>query len=457
MGDRVHPMQHPAVAAGGPAVTTRWSERRVLTVLWIVATAWAMFYMASRGLLTRPPLPGHEEPEIARHVAMGHGFRSPFDRSPDAPMTSWSPPLYVYLMAGVFKVFGVWSPQSAAVLTTLNAICYGACAAGLYVLGRRLLLPSAGLVAAGLFMLGPHFMRWVSLIWDTYVALALFVWLLVWGVSIGLRGRATAGRLAALGLGIGLLCLTNAGYVMTAPVIVLTALRGAPWRRKFAMSAIAVAAFVASVVPWTIRNYLVFDRLFFIRDSARFELWFGNLPWSTGWLHPGHFDSHPGSRSHRERQAILTRGESAYFAYCKERFDEQFKQDPSEFVRRTALRAAYCFLSDPTEYTTEPGMPNIDAGPYVLDRVLLNGGLTACGLAGAFVAWRLRYRAGAILAAGLLSVLPFVPISVWDRQLIGLRAMLVVTTAFLLVTVFIRVRTGRWLTGDDVRLPVEPA
>lgn len=440
-------LEHTGGIAAGRSAGPRAADRRLVPVIWILATAWAMVYLASKGFLTREPLPNLEEPEIARHVALGHGFRSPFDPSADAPPTSWSPPLYVYLMAGVLKIFGVWSPASSAVLTTINAICYGACAAGLYVLGSRLLLRSAGVLAAVLFVLSPPFLRWVMFIWDTYLALAMFVWLLAWGVSIGERGKATAARLAALGVGIGLLCLTNASYVLTAPVIVLAALRRTSWRRKFDMTAVAAAGFALALAPWTVRNYVVFDRLFFIRDSAKFEVWFGNLPWATGWLSPAHFDSHPGANK-RERKLILSLGETRYFDYCRSRFQETLKADPVDFALRTAQRTAYCFLSDPTEYSSDPMMPNIDAGPYVLDRVLLNGGLTACGLTGAFVAWRLRYRAGAILAAGVLSVAPFIPISVWDRQLLGLRAMLLLLSAFLVVIVFLRLKTGRWTSAE---------
>src|SRR5215218_4204787 len=99
----VHPNEYLDAGDGRASDAARGIDWRLVAIIWILATAWGMFYLTAKGFLTRPPLPGHEEPEIAMHVAAGHGFRSPFDRSLNAPMTSWSPPLYVYLMAGVFK------------------------------------------------------------------------------------------------------------------------------------------------------------------------------------------------------------------------------------------------------------------------------------------------------------------------------------------------------------------
>src|SRR5207248_3901447 len=60
---------------------------------------------------------GWEMGRIARSIATGHGFGSPTDS--DTGPTAWQAPLYPYLMAGIFKLFGVYTWASAWVILAL--------------------------------------------------------------------------------------------------------------------------------------------------------------------------------------------------------------------------------------------------------------------------------------------------------------------------------------------------
>ena len=51
---------------------------------------------------------------IGAAIASGHGFSNPFGAATGP--TAWEPPLYPYLIAGVFHVFGIYSRTSAFVL-----------------------------------------------------------------------------------------------------------------------------------------------------------------------------------------------------------------------------------------------------------------------------------------------------------------------------------------------------
>ncbi len=57
---------------------------------------------------------GYEAGRIARSIVEGHGFGSPLFE--DTGPTAWMTPVYPYLVAGVFKVFGVYTKTSAIVL-----------------------------------------------------------------------------------------------------------------------------------------------------------------------------------------------------------------------------------------------------------------------------------------------------------------------------------------------------
>ena len=63
---------------------------------------------------------GEEMGRTARALATGYGFSDPF-RGHTGP-TTWVGPLFPLLLAGVFKLFGVFSASSAWVILSLNSL-----------------------------------------------------------------------------------------------------------------------------------------------------------------------------------------------------------------------------------------------------------------------------------------------------------------------------------------------
>src|ERR1700685_3133774 len=57
---------------------------------------------------------GWEMGRIARALATGYGYADPFNGH--SGPTAWAPPLYPLLIAGVFKLFGVYTLKSAWVI-----------------------------------------------------------------------------------------------------------------------------------------------------------------------------------------------------------------------------------------------------------------------------------------------------------------------------------------------------
>src|SRR3569833_527555 len=57
---------------------------------------------------------GFETGSIAGAIARGEGFSSPFGE-PTGP-TAWIGPIYPYLLAAIFRVFGLFSTTSAVVI-----------------------------------------------------------------------------------------------------------------------------------------------------------------------------------------------------------------------------------------------------------------------------------------------------------------------------------------------------
>jgi hypothetical protein len=63
---------------------------------------------------------GFEIGRIARSLAAGHGYGNPMLM--ETGPTVWMTPVYPYLLAGVFRIFGIYSRNSALVIFSFNAI-----------------------------------------------------------------------------------------------------------------------------------------------------------------------------------------------------------------------------------------------------------------------------------------------------------------------------------------------
>src|SRR6266851_6382215 len=97
------------------------------SVLWIVLLSFVL-QVAAIGVFrqyhTRPGEDhfgfGFEMGRVARSIALGQGFSNPYGGNTGP--SAWEPPLYPYLLAGVFKVFGIYTYASAWVLLSINSL-----------------------------------------------------------------------------------------------------------------------------------------------------------------------------------------------------------------------------------------------------------------------------------------------------------------------------------------------
>jgi hypothetical protein len=78
---------------------------------------------------------GWETGRVARSVVTGEGFSSPYSE-PTGP-TALIPPVYPYLVAGVFKLFGIYTASSALVLLTLNNVVSSLTCLPIFLIARK--------------------------------------------------------------------------------------------------------------------------------------------------------------------------------------------------------------------------------------------------------------------------------------------------------------------------------
>src|ERR1700760_1768326 len=78
---------------------------------------------------------GEEMGRVARALATGYGFADPF-RGHTGP-TAWVGPLFPLILAGVFKLCGVFSSLSAWMILTINSIFSALTARTVWEIGAR--------------------------------------------------------------------------------------------------------------------------------------------------------------------------------------------------------------------------------------------------------------------------------------------------------------------------------
>jgi 4-amino-4-deoxy-L-arabinose transferase-like glycosyltransferase len=409
------------------------AEARWTLALFVVATVMAAAFVLVRAPATYGSL--YEAPRIAAHIAQGHGFASPIDAASDAELTTWLPPVYPYLIATAYSVFGVEAPAALNSLLLLNALCFGLLVSGVFVVGRDAFGRNAGLFAALGVMFHPLFVLRTAFYWDTYPALAGFIWLVVAAIRSD-RSGGTALQLAGIGAGLGVLALTNVSYLAASPVLVLLALRNHGWGVRVSRSAIALGAFTLVLVPWTLRNYDATGELLLIRGGPSFELWLGNRQGASGWMDVTH---HP-LIDPVEREHFKEVGEKAYWVLSEEKFAELYAADPMAFWARTARRVGFVFVGP----ISSDAIRLVQLGPFTsAARIASDFLLVALAVGGLVVAWRAQSLAPWLLGAGVATVLPFVVSHVTYRYTMPLKLVLLLLAGVAVARLFDRLMNAR--------------
>ena len=352
---------------------------------------------------------GWEMGRIARALVTGYGYSDPF-RGHTGP-TAWVPPLYPLLMAGVFKLFGVYTLRAAWVLLALNSLFSAATAPlifklGLHLFGTAQRGRSIALWSGWLWALYPaalqYAVRWP---WEMCLTTALFTFSLL--LAFRLRAetqRHTVRRWAGFGLTWGLIALSNSTLLLFLPICGLWIAFGQRSRRAFAGAGLAAAIFLVTVAPWTLRNQRVFHTFVPLRGNFGAEMAMGNGPGATGLLMEY---NHPFQAAEQFRQYAAL-GEVAYVRQRGQLADITITHTPGLFLRNTLKRVYFFWASVPH--------PTDNAWYTDFFRVLDFSFLSLAGLLGLALALRRRVPGAGLLAcAFLLLPLPYYFVTVHAR------------------------------------------
>ncbi|HZQ90356.1 MAG TPA: glycosyltransferase family 39 protein [Terriglobales bacterium] len=296
---------------------------------------------------------GFESGSIARSVAAGEGFASPFTGSTGP--TAWIAPAYPYLCAVVFKMLGAFSDASAIALLALNGVFAALTCFPVYELGRRTFSSSVGWWSALLWSAAPHFMKWsTELVWETSLSALLVMLALL--MTLRLAEAPSLRRWLLYGVLWGAIALTNPVLVTLLPIALPWIWRRASPRsellRNMVLSMLLAGAMFA---PWLARNRIVFGQWVFLRSNFGFELHLGNYHGSFGM---GWGGMHP-SRNRAQWERYRQLGEMKFVEEHRRAAMEFIREYPGEFVSLCGTRflAFWDGASLTYAYDTAPWTP----------------------------------------------------------------------------------------------------
>jgi 4-amino-4-deoxy-L-arabinose transferase-like glycosyltransferase len=276
---------------------------------------------------------GWEEGRIARSIASGQGFSSPLFGNTGP--TAWATPVYPYLLAGVFRIFGIYSLASAWAILTLNCLFSALTCIPVYFIARRCFNRSSARWAAAIWALFPYGVYFASgYVWGFSLD-TLMLSLVVWGtLAVDRETRPT--QWVGYGLLWGAAALTNPVILSTLPFL----LGWLVWRharsktRWFLNSAVAMLLLVVAVFPWSFRNYSAFHRFIPFRSTFWMIFWEGNTGDTSDpypdWTNPAHNTT--------ELEAYRQLGELGYVEQKKQASFDFLRRYPGLYLRLTAKR-----------------------------------------------------------------------------------------------------------------------
>ena len=319
-----------------------------------------------------------ETGRIARSLAEGQGFANPLFGATGP--TAWMTPLYPFLLAAAFKLFGVYTKAAAVAILSLDCLFSALTCLPVFYLARRGFGERAALGAGWGWVFFPYAVYFsADFIWPTTLTTLFLGLLILW--LLRLESTQSLWLDLTFGAFAGIAALNDPIILSVVPFL-------AAWMyfrrcrqgcyKPTAATAMALG-FALTVAPWFVRNYRTFHTFVPFRDTFGLELHVGNNGDSSHFAPPGY---HP-SANDREFEQYRTLGEIRYMQFKREQALGFIRAHPFGFLEVTLRRILYMWTNfwsrDPAYLMQEPFDP---------PNMFLSTLMTILALAGLYRAFR---------------------------------------------------------------------
>ncbi len=277
---------------------------------------------------------GWEMGWVARSIFLGKGFSSPY--FPDTGPTAMVPPLYPYLIAAIFHLFGLYTVQAAFAMLSINSVLSALTCIPIYFSARHVLNERVARAAILGWVIYPYAIYFsAARVWDYALTGLLFA--TCFYCALRLQEQDGVGVWLGFGLLYGFTMLANPSvlplFLVFSALVAFRRMRlGKAWMMHGVVAALGV---VVMITPWTIRTYRAMHVLKPIRDNFWMECWAGNngdtFESNAQWAHP--------ASSPAEMDRYIRQGEIAYLANQEALAKKFIKENPAFFAGLSLHRA----------------------------------------------------------------------------------------------------------------------
>ncbi|MGA7567856.1 MAG: glycosyltransferase family 39 protein [Terriglobales bacterium] len=340
---------------------------------------------------------GFEAGRIAQSIALGRGFGSPLF-TPTGP-TAWMTPIYPYILAGFFKVFGIYTKPAAIAILSFQSLISALTCLPIFFFARRGFGSYVAKCAGWAWAFFPYAIYFpIDRIWETWLATLLFSLLFL--IALKLENTDRISAWIGAGLLWGLSALNSAVGLMVLPFLHLriSYLLHKQGRRWLLPNVAFALAFIAITCPWFIRNWRTFHIFIPFRDNIGIVLRMGTKR-STDYWEPSELG--PWSSS-AEWQEFQRDGELKYMATKKVQAIQFIKANPGWYLRTSLRRVVFIWT----------GYWSLDKSYLKLEEwdpenIVFSSAFTILTLFGLRKAWR-RRRDAAIPYIIVLLIFPLI-------------------------------------------------
>lgn len=275
---------------------------------------------------------GWEMGWVGGSIASGHGFSSPF--WPQTGATALVPPGFPFLLASIFRIFGVYTLQAGLAILTLDSLFSALTCIPVYFMAKTVANPRIARFATCAWVVYPFSVYFSTVVWEWSLTALLFSTALA--ILLRLHTVHRVSIWIGFGLLYGLTALVNPSVLTVLPPLLLLVIwrryRAAlPWRRH---TLLAASATLAVVLPWVVYASTAMGTFVPIRDNFWLEFYSGNsgdsFESNVAWTHPA---SNPVEMIRYQQM-----GETSYLAEKRSLAKDFVSQHPLWFAIATVRR-----------------------------------------------------------------------------------------------------------------------
>lgn len=329
------------------------SEKRYIFVVWVIALALRVVYALTISLIpadyTGIDLDAVEYDQLGWSVAQGRGY---LDVHGDPNSTRF--PGYPFFLALIYYIFGHHHRAALLVQALLGSLI----PLLVYFTARQLFEEKTSRITGIVAACYPVFIYYVGWLMTENLFL-LFISLLIY-LTVSLDRRIDWQKLAFMGFVIGLLSLTRGAglpFIGIIPLYVFLQFKGRIEQRIIRGAVIAGIA-VLTLVPWTLRNSLIYGRVMLPSSEGGGILWlsFNNVNFADLYVTNPAFDyvKQVGREKAKSEEFyhILSENNVFGFTSVKKLFSIYYPEEPAptseqEGSRRLGQKAMAMLYSNP--------------------------------------------------------------------------------------------------------------